>query len=534
MLFNSIEFLVFLPMVFVLYWFVFQKREWQNLLIVTASYVFYGWWDWRFLFLIVFTSLCSFYSGVLIERWRGGAVARGCENSLEADQTTLGQSYSGGEGCVGGNLVPPHPRTPVLPRIVCAVNLIVNFLILGVFKYYNFFADSLAQLFWHVFHYQLDWVTLNVILPVGISFYTFQALSYTIDVYRKDVSVTRNIVEFCAFISFFPQLVAGPIERAKNLLPQFQRDRHFDYVQAVDGCRQMLWGFFKKVVIADSCASDLNPLWDSYADYSGVSLWLLALLFTFQIYCDFSGYSDIAIGCSRLFGIKLLSNFNYPYLSRSIPEFWRRWHISLMTWFRDYVYIPLGGSRCAQWKVIRNTFIVFGVSGLWHGANWTFVCWGLYHGTLVVLYRWFGGTVARGSENTPAADTNLVPPYLRPLVPPIKNLSSVLVTFGLAVVGWVIFRAENISQAWDFVSRMFMTAFDDFHPRLGSISTIIAILFLIVVEYLQREKVHVLQFSDNWLFRPTAVRWTIYLVLFAAVFYYSFNNVSQEFIYFQF
>ena len=493
MLFNSIEFLVFLPIVFVLYWFVFQKREWQNLLIVTASYVFYGWWDWRFLFLIVFTSLCSFYSGVLIDYYRG----RRNEERGRRKQ-----------------------------KMVCAVNLIVNFLILGVFKYYNFFADSLAQLFWHVFHYQLDWVTLNVILPVGISFYTFQALSYTIDVYRKDVSVTRNIVEFCAFISFFPQLVAGPIERAKNLLPQFQRDRHFDYVQAVDGCRQMLWGFFKKVVIADSCASDLNPLWDSYADYSGVSLWLLALLFTFQIYCDFSGYSDIAIGCSRLFGIKLLSNFNYPYLSRSIPEFWRRWHISLMTWFRDYVYIPLGGSRCAQWKVIRNTFIVFGVSGLWHGANWTFVCWGLYHGTLVVLYRWFGGTVARGSENTPAADTNLVPP--------IKNLFSVLVTFGLAVVGWVIFRAENISQAWDFVSRMFMTAFDDFHPRLGSISTIIAILLLIIVEYLQREKVHVLQFSDNWLFRPAAVRWTIYLVLFAAVFYYFFNNVSQEFIYFQF
>ena len=339
---------------------------------------------------------------------------------------------------------------------------------------------------------------------MGISFYTFQALSYTIDVYRKDVPVTRNIIEFCAFISFFPQLVAGPIERAKNLLPQFQRDRHFDYVQAVDGCRQMLWGFFKKVVIADSCASDLNPLWDSYADYSGVSLWLLALLFTFQIYCDFSGYSDIAIGCSRLFGIRLLSNFNYPYLSRSIPEFWRRWHISLMTWFRDYVYIPLGGSRCAQWKVIRNTFIVFGVSGLWHGANWTFVCWGLYHGTLIVLYKL------------------------------LHILCRVAVTFGLAVVGWVIFRAENISQAWDFVSRMFLTAFDDFHPRLGSISTIIAILLLIVVEYLQRDKVHVLQFSDNRLFRPAAVRWAVYLVLFAAVFYYSFNNVSQEFIYFQF
>ena len=484
MLFNSFEFLVFLPIVFVLYWFVFRKREWQNLLIVTASYVFYGWWDWRFLFLIAFTSLCSFYSGVLIERFEGSKRRQ---------------------------------------RLVCAGNLVLNFLILGVFKYYNFFAESLAQLFWHMFHYQLDWVTLNVVLPVGISFYTFQALSYTIDVYRKDVPVTRNIVEFFAFISFFPQLVAGPIERAKNLLPQFQRDRHFDYVQAVDGCRQMLWGFFKKVVIADSCAANLNPLWDSYADYSGVSLWGLALLFTFQIYCDFSGYSDIAIGCSRLFGIRLLSNFNYPYLSRSIPEFWRRWHISLMTWFRDYVYIPLGGSRCAQWKVIRNTFIVFGVSGLWHGANWTFVCWGLYHGTLIVMYKLL-------HINTKDKDILAAGRWL----PSIKDMCRVIITFLLAVVGGVIFRAESIAQAWDFVSRMFLTAFDDFHFRLGCINTFFAIVLLMILEYLQRDKVHVLQLPENRLFRYAAVRWTVYLTLFATIFYFSFFNVRQEFIYFQF
>jgi D-alanyl-lipoteichoic acid acyltransferase DltB (MBOAT superfamily) len=480
--FNSFEFLVFLPIVFVLYWFVFQKREWQNLLIVTASYVFYGWWDWRFLFLIIFTSLGSFYSGVLIELFEGQKRRQ---------------------------------------RMVCAVNLIVNFLILGVFKYYNFFADSLAQLFWHVFHYQLDWVTLNVILPVGISFYTFQALSYTIDVYRKDVPVTKNIVEFCAFISFFPQLVAGPIERAKNLLPQFQRDRHFDYELAVDGCRQMLWGFFKKVVIADRCAANLNPLWDSYADYSGISLWGLALLFTFQIYCDFSGYSDIAIGCARLFGIRLLSNFNYPYLSRSIPEFWRRWHISLMTWFRDYVYIPLGGSRCAQWKVIRNTFIVFGVSGLWHGANWTFVCWGLYHGTLIVLYKLL-------HINT--KDKDILAAGRR--FPTIKDVCRVVVTFCLVVVGWVIFRAENISQAWDIVSRMFLTAFDDFHFRLGSTNTFIAILLLMIVEYLQRNKVHVLQFPDNRVFRCSSVRYSLYACIGLLMFFYA--GEVQTFIYFQF
>jgi D-alanyl-lipoteichoic acid acyltransferase DltB (MBOAT superfamily) len=480
--FNSLEFLVFLPIVFVLYWFVFQKREWQNLLIVTASYVFYGWWDWRFLFLIAFTSICSFYSGVLIERFEGSKRRQ---------------------------------------RMVCAGNLILNFLILGVFKYYNFFADSLAQLFWGLFHYQLDWVTLNVVLPVGISFYTFQALSYTIDVYRKDVPVTKNIVEFCAFISFFPQLVAGPIERAKNLLPQFQRNRHFDYDQAVDGCRQMLWGFFKKTVIADKCAANLNPLWDSYADYSGVSLWMLALLFTFQIYCDFSGYSDIAIGCARLFGIKLLNNFNYPYLSRSIPEFWRRWHISLMTWFRDYVYIPLGGSRCAQWKVIRNTFIVFGVSGLWHGANWTFVVWGLYHGTLIVLYKLL-------HINTKDRDILAVGRWL----PSIKDMCRVIITFLLAVVGWVIFRAETIAQAWDFVSRMFLTAFDDFHFRLGSINTFIAILLLIVVEYLQRDKAHVLQFPDNRVFRCSSVRYALYACIGLLMFFYA--GEVQTFIYFQF
>ena len=463
--FNSFEFLVFLPIVFVLYWFVFQKREWQNLLIVTASYVFYGWWDWRFLFLIVFTSVCSFYSGILIEQWRGGAVARGCEK------------FSA-------------------PKLVCAVNLIVNLLILGVFKY-------------------------NVILPVGISFYTFQALSYTIDVYRKDVPVTKNIVEFCAFISFFPQLVAGPIERAKNLLPQFQRDRHFDYDQAVDGCRQMLWGFFKKVVIADRCAANLNPLWDSYTDYSGINLWGLALLFTFQIYCDFSGYSDIAIGCARLFGIRLLPNFNYPYLSRSIPEFWRRWHISLMTWFRDYVYIPLGGSRCAQWKVIRNTFIVFGVSGLWHGANWTFVCWGVYHGCLIVLYKLL-------HINTKDKDILAAGRWL----PTVKDMCRVVVTFLLVVVGWVIFRAENISQAWDFVSRMFLTAFDDFHFRLGSVNTFMAVLLLIVVEYLQRNKGHVLQFPDNRVFRCSPVRYALYACIGLLMFFYA--GEVQTFIYFQF
>ena len=289
MLFNSFEFLLFLPIVFLLYWFVFRRRRWQNLLIVVASYVFYGWWDWRFLLLIALTSLCSYVSGLLLEHYEG--------------QRRRQQAVS-------------------------AANIVLNLGILGVFKYYNFFVENLDALF-GMMGYHLDWVTMKVILPVGISFYTFQALSYTIDVYQKKLPATHDIVEFFAYISFFPQLVAGPIERATNLLPQFQQRRQFDYAKAVDGMRQMLWGFLKKLVIADNCAAIVNDYWDHFHDLPGLSLFHLGVLFTFQIYCDFSGYSDIAIGCARLFGFNLMRNFNFPYFSRSIPEFWRRWHISL-------------------------------------------------------------------------------------------------------------------------------------------------------------------------------------------------------------
>ena len=345
MLFNSFEFIVFLPIVFLLYWFVFRGRRWQNLLVVVASYIFYGWWDVRFLLLIALTSLFSFWSGLLIEHYEGRRRWQ---------------------------------------QVVSAANIVLNLGILGVFKYYNFFVENLDALFgalgWH-----LDWVTMQIILPVGISFYTFQALSYSIDVYQKKLPATQDALEFFAYISFFPQLVAGPIERATNLLPQFQQQRHFDYAKAVDGCRQMLWGFAKKLLIADNCAMVVNEYWDQYAELPGLSLFLLGVLFTFQIYCDFSGYSDIAIGSSRLFGFNLMRNFNFPYFSRSIPEFWRRWHISLTTWFRDYIYFPLGGSRCDKWKIIRNVYIVWGISGLWHGANWTFVCWGLFHATLLAI-----------------------------------------------------------------------------------------------------------------------------------------------------
>ena len=350
MLFNSFEFLIFLPVVFFLYWFIFRNRRWQNLLIVVASYIFYGWWDWRFLFLIALTSLCSFGSGLFIEK---------------------------------------HEGRRRWQQIGSALNILLNISVLGLFKYYNFFVDNIVELFRQL-GCELDWPTIHIILPVGISFYTFQALSYTIDVYQRKISASHDIIDFFAYISFFPQLVAGPIERATNLLPQFQHKRQFDYAIAVDGMRQMLWGFLKKLVIADNCATIVNEYWNQYQDLPGFTIFILGVLFTIQIYCDFSGYSDIAIGCSHLFGFNLMQNFNSPYFSRSIPEFWRRWHISLTTWFRDYVYFPIGGSRCGKWKVIRNVYLVWGISGLWHGANWTFVCWGLFHATLLAIYNIFG------------------------------------------------------------------------------------------------------------------------------------------------
>lgn len=491
MLFNSFEFLCFLPIVFLLYWFAFRERKWQNLLILVASYIFYGWWDWRFLFLIAFTSLCSFLSGLLIEKYEG-------------------QRYK--------------------QRIISASNIVLNIGILGVFKYYNFFVESLHDLF-VLFGLQLDWVTINIVLPVGISFYTFQALSYTIDVYQRKLPATHDFIAFFAYISFFPQLVAGPIERATNLLPQFQKHRNFDYAKAVDGCRQMLWGFFKKVIIADACALEVDAHWGNLGTISGsdvimpvssLHLLVIGVLFTFQIYCDFSGYSDIAIGCARLFGFNLMRNFNYPYFSRSIPEFWRRWHISLTTWFRDYIYFPLGGSRCDKWKIIRNVYIVWAISGLWHGAAWTFVCWGLFHATLLAIYNLFG-------INTKYKE---VVAYGK-LLPSVKEFLQMSVTFFLAVIGWIIFRSESITQAVNYVHAMFTSPLAGF---IGGKSTLLYCLILIVVEWLQREKQHALQISDIGFFKFPVVRLSLYGVISTIVLMELWMNVEDDnvFIYFQF
>ena len=490
MLFNSIEFLFFLPIVFLLYWFVFRSYRWQNLLIVLASYVFYGWWDWRFLLLIALTSFCSFLSGVGLERYEGNRSRQ---------------------------------------KLISAANIILNLSILGVFKYYNFFVESFSVLF-STMGLQLDWVTLNIVLPVGISFYTFQALSYTIDVYQHKLRATHDVVAFFAYISFFPQLVAGPIERATHLLPQFQKKRSFEYDKAVDGCRQMLWGFFKKMVIADNCGSIVTQIWGSYGHQPGFILFCGAILFTIQIYCDFSGYSDIAIGCARLFGFDLMKNFDYPHLARSIPEFWRRWHISLTTWFRDYVYFPLGGSRCSQGRAVRNVLLVWAVSGLWHGANWTFVCWGLYHGILLAIYNVLG-------INTKYQHIVAYGKWL----PSVKEVVQVTSTFLLVAIGLVIFRAETLTDAIGYLGGMCSASLFDMAASLEFLQgqmlqlyiLIPGILLLFTSEWFSRQRVYPLQFAPGgFVSRHAVVRYSIYVCFLIMIFGLSMSKT--EFIYFRF
>lgn len=504
MLFNSIEFAIFLPIVFLIYWAIGYARindslklRMQNAFVVVASYVFYGWWDWRFLILIAFTSLCSYVSGLLI---RG----------------SLTQPSLKGRGTIS-------------PKFWMILNIVLNLGILGVFKYYDFFVSEFGQLF----DISTDSLLLRIILPVGISFYTFQALSYSIDVYRGKIEPTKDIIAFFAFISFFPQLVAGPIERATNLLPQFLQNRKFSYDQAVDGMRQILWGLFKKIVIADNCAIYVNQVWSSYDTQSGSTLLLAAILFTFQIYGDFSGYSDIAIGTAKLFGIKLMRNFNNPYFSRDIAEFWRRWHISLTTWFRDYVYIPLGGSRPTvvdggvlkveskkKLIIIRNTFIIFLLSGFWHGANWTFIAWGAYHALLFLPLILLGKNRKYTNQ---VAEGRWLPTW--------KETGQILLTFMLAVVGWIIFRSETIGQAWDFFCVLcdislftipFLKTRDYYIPLFA------AITLLLLIEWVTRYKEHGLQILSN------AGIWRYVVYAFFMAYIVMFYGEHVTFIYFQF
>ena len=494
MLFNSFEFLIFLPIVFILYWWLFgyvmknSKKQllFQNILVVVASYVFYGWWDWRFLVLIAFTSLCSFFSGIAIDK-----------SSSSAGKKTW-----------------------------MILNIVINLLILGVYKYYDFFVSSLAN----ALNINAETHLLHLVLPVGISFYTFQALSYSIDVYRKKLNATRDIVSFFAFLSFFPQLVAGPIERATNLLPQFLKKRSFDYTKAVDGLRQMLWGMFKKVVVADNCAVFVDAIFGNVDTHNASTLAIAAVLFSFQIYCDFSGYSDIAIGLGKLFGIELMRNFNVPYFSRDIAEFWRRWHISLTTWFRDYVYIPLGGSRPTNSQgialegmskktvVVRNTFVIFLLSGFWHGANWTFLLWGFFHAVLFM-------PLILLEKNRKYTDVVAVGRFL----PSVKEFSQIIFTFILATLGWIIFRADNIDVVMSYFSRLFDPTLWGIPYLTNKVFTFLPLCIMIIMEWIHRGNSHGLSLE---MVKNKFVRYMIYFAL--ALLIVINMGPEQNFIYFQF
>jgi D-alanyl-lipoteichoic acid acyltransferase DltB (MBOAT superfamily) len=454
----------------------------QNLLIVAASYLFYGWWDWRFLSLILFSTIIDYSVG-------------------------LGLS---------------NQEDPKKRKLLLWTSILVNLGFLGFFKYYNFFLDNFVTAF-SFFGIELKANSLNVILPVGISFYTFQTLSYSIDVYKRKLEPTKDFIAFSAFVSFFPQLVAGPIERATHLLPQFYKKRTFDYSKAVDGMRQILWGFFKKVLIADNCAVFANLIFNNSADYSGSTLVLGALFFTFQIYGDFSGYSDIAIGTSRLFGFDLMRNFNFPYFSRDIAEFWRRWHISLSTWFRDYLYIPLGGSRGGSWLKIRNTFIIFLVSGFWHGANWTFIIWGLLN-ALYIMPSIILNT-NRNNLEIVAKGKNL---------PTLKELFSILITFGLTVLAWIFFRAENIRHALSYISEIFSSSLFSIPKFVGmkdALTTLALVAIFVLIEWKGREGQYAISTIGQTWNRP--LRWIFYsLIIFTIGMF--MPSVESPFIYFQF
>ncbi len=482
MLFNSLSFAFFFPIVFILYWYLNKKNNliFQNLFLLVASYFFYACWNLSFMFLLIFSTLLDYYTGIKIH-----------------DESNIRKK-----------------------KIWLWVSIGINLGFLGIFKYYNFFAISFAELLSH-FGIKLDLWTLNVILPVGISFYTFHGLSYVIDIYKKKINPERNFINYSVFVSFFPLLVAGPIERATHLLPQILKKRSFNYKNAVNGLRQILWGLFKKIVIADNCAEFANKIFNNYTEYSGSTLVLGAIYFAFQIYCDFSGYSDIALGIARLLGFDLLKNFSFPYFSRDIAEFWRRWHISLSSWFKDYIYIPMGGSRGSLKRKLLNIFVIFIISGFWHGANWTFIVWGalnaLYFLPLFILKKNRINTniIAQGN-------------YL----PSIKETIQMIITFSLSVFAWIFFRAENITHAFNYIKKIFshsLFIFPDLFGVRNYISLILLGIFLII-EWIGREQNYAIEsFALKW---KKIYRYLFYYFLILIIIF--MGGKDQNFIYFQF
>jgi len=476
MLFNSLEYFLFLPIVFFLYWFVFKKNfKLQNLLILISSYVFYGWWDWRFLSLIFLSTVADYFVGLKI---------------YDSQDDKVRKSY-------------------------LWVSILFNLSLLGFFKYFNFFIDSWIDLLGSFGYEQKSVWTLNVILPVGISFYTFQTMSYSLDIYYKKLKPTKDFISFASFVSFFPQLVAGPIERASNLLPQILTRRVFKYEQGVQGLRLILWGMFKKVVIADSLGIRVDRIFENYQSMDGSVLLLGLVYFSFQIYCDFSGYSDIAIGTAKLFGIELMSNFKFPYFSRDIGEFWRRWHISLSSWFRDYLYIPLGGSKGGKWMSIKNIFIIFIVSGFWHGANWTFILWGLTHALLYIPLFLIGKN--RQYTTNVVAENNWFPS--------IKELFQMGMTFLSTTIAWVFFRSESISDSFNYMILMVSKFSIPNNERSG----ILFVVILVVFDWTMRKNER-----NPFNYKFKYFRHLVYVFVSYLIFtHFQLINLSQ-FIYFQF
>lgn len=486
MLFNSADYALFLPLVLLVY--VLLRRvglRAQNAWLLVASYVFYGWWDWRFLGLLFGTTLNDYLVGIGLER------------------TTL----------------------PARRRALILLSLGINLGVLGFFKYYNFFVTSLLDAFAGIgVHLQAP--TLKVILPVGISFYTFQALTYTIGVYRREMRATRDAIGFFAYVAFFPQLVAGPIERARHLLPQFFTPRVIEPEAFASGLRQILWGFFCKLVVADNCATVVNAIFNHGAPLPGSIMLLGSVLFAFQIYADFSGYSHIALGTARLFGFELMQNFATPYFSQSHSEFWRRWHISLSTWFRDYVYIPLGGNRASKPRQAINLLVTFTLSGLWHGANWTFIVWGVLNGLYVIPRVFIGEPLAR-----PASSPRF---FVR--VPTIAL--RILVTFALTVVAWIFFRSPTIGGAWTVLREIASPSLFS-NPVAGLrslylLSTVAyaaaAIVFLLAMEWWQRDKKYALELGE----RAALLTWPACALVFVITLLFRYTGASLDFIYFQF
>lgn len=476
MLFNSFEFFIFLPIIFFLYWFIFKNNlKFQNLLILLASYIFYGWWDWRFLSLIIISTVVDYFIGLKI---------------YIVNEQRIKKYY-------------------------LLISIVINLGLLGFFKYYNFFIDSWVILLNSIGYQPNSIWTLNVLLPIGISFYTFQTMSYSLDIYYNKLRPTKDIISFAAFVSFFPQLVAGPIERASNLLPQILNKRIFTYNNGVQGLRLILWGMFKKVVIADSLSSQVDFYFNNYQTLNGGLLLLGLIYFSFQIYCDFSGYSDIAIGTAKLFGINLMRNFKYPYFSKNIAEFWSRWHISLSTWFRDYLYFPLGGSKISKWKSIRNIFIVFIISGFWHGANWTFIAWGIFHGIIYIPFFLF-------SQNRTYIANSI---YEKKRFTQLIKLIKIVLTFLFISISWVFFRSENIIASFEYLYNI-LTKFTI--PIIDSYQISIILLLLFMEWTFYKNQIDVLNYKSK------VIRIFTYIFISNLCLINLIETSNKSFIYFQF